>query len=66
MNHWDEKYQEEHYIYGKEANAYVKSIFKDTTDLPKKIVLFAEGEDFIKKPLQWEYTVQGTRVLTYN
>lgn len=44
MNHWDEKYQEEQYIYGKEANAYVKSIFKDTTDLPKKIVLFAEGE----------------------
>ncbi|PTH58919.1 class I SAM-dependent methyltransferase [Staphylococcus agnetis] len=44
MNHWDEKYQEEHYIYGKEANAYVKSIFKDTTDLPNKIVLFAEGE----------------------
>lgn len=32
MNHWDEKYQTEDYIYGKEANAYLQSIFNRPTN----------------------------------
>ncbi|MCD8904158.1 methyltransferase domain-containing protein [Staphylococcus chromogenes] len=44
MNHWDEKYQTEDYIYGKEANAYLQSIFNRPTNKHEKVVLLAEGE----------------------
>lgn len=44
MNHWDEKYQGETYIYGKDANIYLTSMFKNHTDTHEKVVLFAEGE----------------------
>ena len=44
MNHWDEKYNSDDYIYGKEANAYIQSIFNQPTPHHEKVVLFAEGE----------------------
>ncbi|WP_039067950.1 class I SAM-dependent methyltransferase [Staphylococcus shinii] len=44
MNHWDEKFDSEEYIYGKEANSFVKDIFKQQTDNNEKILLLAEGE----------------------
>ena len=44
MNHWDEKFDSEEYIYGKEANSFVKDIFKKQTDNNEKILLLAEGE----------------------
>ena len=44
MNHWDEKFDSEEYIYGKEANSFVKDIFKKQTNNNEKILLLAEGE----------------------
>lgn len=44
MNQWDEKFDSEEYIYGKEANSFVKGIFKKPTDNNEKILLLAEGE----------------------
>ncbi|MEJ7147104.1 SAM-dependent methyltransferase, partial [Staphylococcus capitis] len=32
------------YIYGKEANQYVKSVFLEKVDTPKKVLMLAEGE----------------------
>ncbi|ERS94658.1 MULTISPECIES: methyltransferase domain-containing protein [Staphylococcus] len=44
MNHWDEKFDSDTYIYGKEANQYVKSVFSEKVDTPKKVLMLAEGE----------------------
>lgn len=44
MNHWDEKFDSEEYIYGKEANLLVKEIFQKQADNNEKILLLAEGE----------------------
>jgi len=44
LNHWDEKFDSEEYIYGKEANSFVKDIFKKQTNNNEKILLLAEGE----------------------
>ncbi|MEB7461617.1 SAM-dependent methyltransferase [Staphylococcus succinus] len=44
MNHWDEKFDSEEYIYGKEANLLVKEIFQKQADNNDKILLLAEGE----------------------
>lgn len=44
MNHWDKTFNAEEYIYGKEANSFVKNIFKKQTDNNEKILLLAEGE----------------------
>ncbi|PTI80198.1 SAM-dependent methyltransferase [Staphylococcus succinus] len=44
MNHWDEKFDSEEYIYGKEANLLVKEIFRKQADNNEKILLLAEGE----------------------
>lgn len=44
MNQWDEKYNSENYIYGKEPNEYVKSIFNNQTENREKVLLLAEGE----------------------
>lgn len=42
MNHWDEKFKADDYIYGVEPNEWVRSVFKDKGNL--KIALLAEGE----------------------
>ncbi|MDG0823259.1 MAG: methyltransferase domain-containing protein [Staphylococcus equorum] len=44
MNHWDEKFDSDNYIYGEEANEFVKNIFQTNTTNNENIVLFAEGE----------------------
>lgn len=44
MNHWDKKFDSDSYIYGKEANAFVKEIFKNKTNCQEKVLLLAEGE----------------------
>lgn len=42
MNHWDEKFKHEDYIYGVEPNEWIRSVFNDRGD--SKIALLAEGE----------------------
>lgn len=42
MNHWDEKFKVEDYIYGVEPNEWIRSVFNDKGNL--KIALLAEGE----------------------
>ncbi|MFC3419383.1 class I SAM-dependent methyltransferase [Salinicoccus hispanicus] len=42
MNHWDEKFDVEEYIYGTEPNAWIKSIFNKKGNM--KVALLAEGE----------------------
>lgn len=42
MNHWDEKFKDEDYIYGIEPNEWIRSVFNDKGNL--KIALLAEGE----------------------
>jgi hypothetical protein len=44
MNHWDEKFDSETYIYGKEANAYVKENFVTKPHTAQNVLLLAEGE----------------------
>lgn len=44
MSHWDEKFNSDEYIYGKEPNAFVKAIFQNKTENHEKVVLLAEGE----------------------
>lgn len=44
MSHWDEKFNSDEYIYGKEPNAFVKTIFQNETKNNEKVVLLAEGE----------------------
>lgn len=42
MNHWDEKFQTEEYVYGVEPNEWLQSVLSEQTD--KNIALLAEGE----------------------
>ena len=42
MNHWDEKFDDAEYIYGKEANEWVKSVFDRIGH--GKVAMLAEGE----------------------
>ena len=42
MNHWDEKFDEEEYIYGKEPNEWIKSVFNKEGH--GKVAMLAEGE----------------------
>lgn len=42
MNHWDEKFKSEDYIYGIEPNEWIRSVFNEKGDLD--IALLAEGE----------------------
>ncbi|WP_448963087.1 class I SAM-dependent methyltransferase [Macrococcus capreoli] len=42
MNHWDEKFQDENYLYGEEANQFIKEQFCE--DDTGTIGCFAEGE----------------------
>lgn len=42
MNHWDEKFKDETYLYGEEANEFVKEQF--TKEGTGSIACFAEGE----------------------
>lgn len=44
MNHWDDKFDSNDYIYGKEANAFVQNTFQTPTTKHEKVVLLAEGE----------------------
>lgn len=44
MNHWDDKFDSNDYIYGKEANAFVQNIFQTLITKHEKVVLLAEGE----------------------
>lgn len=44
MNHWDNKFDSNDYIYGKEANTFVQNIFQTPTTKHEKVVLLAEGE----------------------
>ncbi|KRG11288.1 methyltransferase domain-containing protein [Staphylococcus sp. NAM3COL9] len=44
MNHWDEKFNSEDYVYGKEANEFVKNTFQSKTTNKEKVLLLAEGE----------------------
>lgn len=42
MNHWDEKFKEEEYIYGVKPNEWIRMIFNEQGN--SKIALLAEGE----------------------
>lgn len=42
MNHWDEKFKEEEYIYGVKPNEWIRTIFNEQGN--SKIALLAEGE----------------------
>lgn len=44
MYHWDKKFASASYLYGTEANAYIKAQFKQPIKQPKKVVILAEGE----------------------
>lgn len=42
MNHWDEKFKTDEYVYGVEPNEWLRSVLNEQTD--KDIALLAEGE----------------------
>lgn len=42
MNHWDEKFKTDEYVYGVEPNEWLRSVLSKQSD--KNIVLLAEGE----------------------
>ncbi|MFU0762169.1 methyltransferase domain-containing protein [Staphylococcus pasteuri] len=44
MTNWNEKFDSESYIYGKEANLFIKNNFQKQSQNSEKILLLAEGE----------------------
>lgn len=44
VNHWDEKFDAHTNMYGLEANAYIRNVFKHPVTERHKVVMLAEGE----------------------